>query len=272
MSHDIWSDKMKIVLLTRTGRPSGAMVAAELLKGGHNTLAIVAEKRSSMLTKKEGLSAVVFKALKRQGAGFVASKVIEAAVIELNYIMRRMKIKRVMKNYMSVRELLLDHCVPYFQVDDHNSETTAEIIRGLCPDVIVLSNTRIIKPNIITLPKKGCLNLHMGKLPEYRGTASCFWELFNGEKRGGVTVHFVDEKLDSGDIALEEYLEISSGDTEKSLYKKKLRLGAEMVKRAVDLIETGSYERKKQDISKARMYHWPTKEERAELKNGRAIR
>jgi folate-dependent phosphoribosylglycinamide formyltransferase PurN len=261
---------MRVVLLTRTDRPSGAAVAAEILRSSHTLCAVIAEKRTRMLTRKKGLPQVVIRALRNQGAGFVFEKALEYLRIKFEYLLRACKCKHAGQPYCSIGELLLDHPVPYHEVADHNGSETVRILQGIKPDVVVLANTRIIRPDIIRIPARACINLHLGKLPEYRGTASAFWEIFNGEPYGGVTVHFVDEKLDNGDILLEDTVDILAGDTEKSLYAKKLQRGTVLVRNALDLLAGGTYARTRQDPSLARMYRFPTRGERASLKRVRS--
>lgn len=256
---------MRVVMLTRTDRPSGAAVAAEILRSSHTLCAVIAEKRTSMLIRKEGLPAVILKTLRDKGFLFLAGKLFEFLWIKIQYVSRLCKMKHPGQPYHSIGELMLDHDVPYHEVCDHNGPECLRILRSIQPDVIVLTNTRIIGPDVIGIPSKGCINLHLGKLPEYRGAASAFWELYNGETKGGVTVHFIDEKLDSGDILIEESVDILRDDTEERLYRRKLQRGAVLMRNALDLIATGEFTRTPQDPSRARMYRFPDARQRAEL-------
>ncbi|MFC2149796.1 methionyl-tRNA formyltransferase [Candidatus Auribacterota bacterium] len=257
---------MNVILLTRTDRPSGALTALEIYNSSHNLLAVIAEERIKMLTRKESIPAVLYRSIMEQGIKFTISKITEQLRIRAHYLLRKHGLKKSGGTYLSINEFLLDHSVPYHTVENHNSPETVKIIGDLCPDIIVLCNTRVIKPDIINIPSKGCLNLHLGKLPEYRGMSSCFWEIYNGEERGGITVHFIDDKLDSGDIVLEEGIDINNNDTEHTLYNRKLPIGTKLITKALDLISEGGEKRITQDPNYAKMYHLPTKEEYRSLK------
>ena len=67
------------------------------------------------------------------------------------------------------------------------------------------------------MPKYGAINCHAGKLPDYRGRNILNWALINDEKEFGITVHFIDEGIDTGDIILQESFEIKDSDNYKSL-------------------------------------------------------
>ncbi|HRZ87548.1 MAG TPA: formyl transferase, partial [bacterium] len=256
----------------RTDRSSGAAVAFALLGSRHELCAIIAEKRDSMLTRKKSMAQVVADALRAQGAGFVISKAAEMLGIKLRRIFRRMGLVRQGPPYRSVGELLIDHAVNCFEVDDHNGREAIDIVERLKPDILVLANTRIIKGPLLAAAPRGCINLHLGKLPEYRGMASCFWEIYAGEKAGGVTVHRVDAGLDTGDIVARETVAITPEDDEDTLYEKKLRIGAQLICAALDLIESGGESPLRQDPGRARTYSLPSGAQRRELAQRRQER
>jgi methionyl-tRNA formyltransferase len=96
--------------------------------------------------------------------------------------------------------------VERFDVTDFHSPESLSIIAALRPDLAVLAGTYILKESVFALPKDGSINLHSGKVPEYRGAAPAFWELYHGEKEVGVTIHRVDASLDAGPVlALEMF-------------------------------------------------------------------
>jgi methionyl-tRNA formyltransferase len=88
-------------------------------------------------------------------------------------------------------------------------------------------------------------------LPKYRGAAPIQWAIINGEKETGVTTFFLEEKVDTGNIILQEKLPIDVKDDFGSLHDKMMMLGAEVVKKTVDLIDEGNIRLLKQDNSKA---------------------
>lgn len=259
---------MRIVLLTRTSRPSGALIARRLIENKKNLAAIVAEERVELLKKKGSKYSILINSLKKQGFHFTKHRFLELLNIKLHFILRKVLTGRIYrnKNYLSIEELVLDHPIPYFAVKDHNSRETEALIRSFSPDLIVITNTRVIRKNILDIPGSGCLNLHLSELPKYAGLDSVFWALFYGEKEAGVTVHFAAEELDRGDIVLQEKIKVLRQDNEKTLYRKAIELGAEMMADAVTQLENNTAKPFRQDRNLAGYFSWPTKEQRRLLR------
>jgi UDP-4-amino-4-deoxy-L-arabinose formyltransferase/UDP-glucuronic acid dehydrogenase (UDP-4-keto-hexauronic acid decarboxylating) len=99
-------------------------------------------------------------------------------------------------------------------------------IKDISPEIIFcLGATQIIPPEILKIPKLGCLNIHPALLPKYRGRYSTAHAIFNGEKYAGVTAHWLNEKMDAGPIIFQRRIAIAPDDTAKSLYDKVLTHG-----------------------------------------------
>ena len=90
-------------------------------------------------------------------------------------------------------------------VNNHNDLETEKKLKEFEPDLIVLGDTRIIKPNIIKLAKKGVVNVHPGYLPDVRGNNPYIWSLIH-DLPSGCSVHFIDESIDTGPLILREKL------------------------------------------------------------------
>jgi methionyl-tRNA formyltransferase len=103
----------------------------------------------------------------------------------------------------------------------------------------------------------GCLNIHPALLPRNRGLFPYFWAIANGDQETGVTLHWVDENFDTGDLLLQESICIKPGDTMTSLQYKSAQVGAELLVHGLDLIESGSPPRIPQDNDQASYYSWP---------------
>ena len=90
--------------------------------------------------------------------------------------------------------------ITVYSVNSHNDDTCAAILKSISPDVIVLAPaSTILRQNVLSIPKIGTVNAHMGKLPEFRGMNALEWTILK-TKTGYVSVHFVDEGVDTGDI------------------------------------------------------------------------
>ena len=124
------------------------------------------------------------------------------------------------------------------------------------PEIIFcIGGTQLIPKDVLKIPKLGCLNIHPALLPKYRGRYSTAHAIFSGERSTGVTVHWMDEGIDSGPIIMQEKIEIDDKDTGKSLYDKFTKEGEKLFIRFVDMWLTDKdIPSKKQDESQATYY------------------
>ena len=133
--------------------------------------------------------------------------------------------------------------ISIFQPDKANSSEFLEIISSLNPDLFILAGyNRILKSKLINLPSIACINLHGGRLPEYRGCAPINWQIINGEKLGGCCILFVDEGIDTGNIIAQSYYEISDSDTSTDIVEKQIPLFQEMLIKVVQDFKKGIIE------------------------------
>jgi methionyl-tRNA formyltransferase len=111
---------------------------------------------------------------------------------------------------------------------------------------------------LLALPGKGAINLHGALLPRYQGILPSFWVLADGEPETGVTVHWMDEQLDHGDILLQRRLAIEPRDTVHSLVlRSKVGVGRHVLLEAIELIEQGRAPRVPMDLSQATYVSYP---------------
>ena len=124
-------------------------------------------------------------------------------------------------------------------------------LRELKPDLFVVVAFRILPQEVYTIPAKGSFNLHGSLLPQYRGAAPIQWALINGDKQSGVTTFFLEDKVDTGNIILQEKLPIDDEDDFGSLHNKMMMLGSEVVLKTIALIDSGNYSLTNQNDSLA---------------------
>lgn len=114
------------------------------------------------------------------------------------------------------------------KVDNLNDSSTIEIIKDFAPDLIVSFGIPIISDRIISIPKYGAINLHGGVSPYYKGGNTIFWALLNDEANlAGATIHYMVNKVDSGDILVKIYPEIDPRDDELSVSVKTFKYATE---------------------------------------------
>lgn len=162
----------------------------------------------------------------------------------------------------SARQASVD--VPLLEFDNFHDEACLDALRGLAPDLAVVDGTYVLRESVFLLPRFGSINLHCGRLPDYRGAPPAFWELYNGEREVGVTVHRVTAKLDEGPILQQELFPLDPtppGDPLEyvsDLWRGVLRpAGLRMVGQTVARIAAGTSTERAQGGSDAPPYRRP---------------
>lgn len=150
-----------------------------------------------------------------------------------------------------VKETALRHGIPVYQYTKIRNEGV-EDLKALKPDLMVTcAFGQILSQEILDIPTIGTINIHASLLPKYRGSSPIQWAIINGEKVTGITIMFTDVGVDTGDIILQDELQIEDTDTAGTLFDKLSVLGSKSVIKALEAIETGTYTRTKQDETKA---------------------
>ena len=123
------------------------------------------------------------------------------------------------------------------------SQEALKWVRRCEPDVLFSLYYRdIITLGILNIPRMGCINLHPSLLPKYRGTFSAPWVIINGEKYTGFTYHFMLETIDTGNIILQQRVQVHDDDTAFSLYNRLLIQGSNSFGKVIDLVTKKHYE------------------------------
>jgi methionyl-tRNA formyltransferase len=152
-----------------------------------------------------------------------------------------------------VKELALQHNVPVLQPEKIKKSGFDQVLSVYAPEIIVVvAYGRIIPPEVLSLPKYGCLNIHASLLPKYRGAAPIQWAIINGEKHTGVTIMHLDEGLDTGPMIAFEQVDILDDDDTQSVGNMLSVIGAELLLKVLDRISAaGKVESVTQDHSQA---------------------
>jgi methionyl-tRNA formyltransferase len=154
------------------------------------------------------------------------------------------------------------HGVHAAERKDVNSSEFIEELRELSPDVIVsVSCPQIFKKPLIELPAVGTLNVHGAILPNYRGVMPSFWMLANGERQAGVSIFFVNEEIDAGDLCGQRAFDIEPSDTLDSLLRRSKAVAAALLVETLEAIETGAVDRRPLDMAAGSYHSWPSKED-----------
>lgn len=107
--------------------------------------------------------------------------------------------------FQQLNKTCINNDIPIIRVKTVNSEEVLDAVKKEAPDYCIIAHfERIIKKELIAVPKHGFINLHPSLLPNYRGLAPQHYPIINGEKEVGITVHYIDEGTDTGDIILQK--------------------------------------------------------------------
>lgn len=137
--------------------------------------------------------------------------------------------------------------VPLLQPSQPNGEEFRQQVKTLAPDLAVsISYDRILRRPLLELPRLGCVNIHAGRLPQYRGRNVINWAILNGETEIGVTAHMMDEGIDTGDILLQRLLPIRWTDTYGDVLARVVDSIPDLVSAAVQGLADGTVVRRVQ--------------------------
>jgi peptidoglycan/xylan/chitin deacetylase (PgdA/CDA1 family) len=132
------------------------------------------------------------------------------------------------------------------RVADIHGQESLEAVRAFAPDLGLSLAAPILKEKLFAIPRLGTLNLHKGKVPHYRGMPPAFWELWNDEQEVGCTVHWVDAKLDTGDLAAQAVVAREAHATLKGLQLQLDETGVALMRAAVQAALAGQAQRQPQ--------------------------
>jgi len=127
--------------------------------------------------------------------------------------------------------------IPTLSITTPNSKKFRTHLETLNLDIIINQSQNIVKKELLSIPKIGVLNRHNALLPKNRGRLTPFWVALNGEKETGVSIHFVEEGIDSGDIIVQKKYKVKNRDNFNSIVKKNYTIAAKAMIEAINILE-----------------------------------
>lgn len=144
------------------------------------------------------------------------------------------------------------HGIPVHTPKALKDEAFSELLRQIQPECIaVVAYGKILPKHVIDFPRFGCINMHVSLLPKYRGAAPMQRAIIDGERETGVTVMYMDEGLDTGDIIDTVRFPIEKDDDLEAVHDRSAELGSELLSRTLYEIEAGRATRTPQDTALA---------------------
>lgn len=142
--------------------------------------------------------------------------------------------------YSPVKEYALAHGLRLLQPEKLRDEEFQNELRSLNADLFVVVAFRMLPKSVWSMPPMGTFNLHASLLPQYRGAAPINWAIINGEKESGVTTFMLNEKIDEGQILMQERTPISDDDTAETLHDRLAIMGRHVVVETIERLTAGT--------------------------------
>ncbi len=144
--------------------------------------------------------------------------------------------------YSAVKQYALEkNLTPILQPTNLKDPGFITDLKNLCADLFVVIAFRMLPEVVWSMPKLGTINLHASLLPQYRGAAPINWAIINGEKQTGVTTFFIEKEIDTGNIIMQEAVDIEENDNAGTLHDKLKVTGAEIIIKTIRTIADGAY-------------------------------
>jgi methionyl-tRNA formyltransferase len=142
----------------------------------------------------------------------------------------------------AVKKYALDHHLKVLQPEKLRDEQFISELREINADIQVVIAFRMLPEVVWSMPKYGTINLHASLLPDYRGAAPINWAIINGDTKSGVCTFLLKHEIDTGDILLKQEVEIGESTSAGELHDTLMQVGAEVVVKSLEMIQTGNYQ------------------------------
>lgn len=149
-------------------------------------------------------------------------------------------------NQSPVKIFAVENNIPVFQPEKLRNPEFLEELRKLDADVFIVVAFRMMPRVLFEMPKMGTFNLHASLLPDYRGAAPINYAVINGEEKTGATTFFINEKIDEGNILLQEELNIFPDENAGALHDRLMEMGSKLVVKTLNGLAENSIEEKPQ--------------------------
>jgi folate-dependent phosphoribosylglycinamide formyltransferase PurN/lipid II:glycine glycyltransferase (peptidoglycan interpeptide bridge formation enzyme) len=197
-------------------------------------------------------------AFRAYGARYVARRLANRLTSAWHAALRAVGLSS--RTFASRAEVARHYNLTTVPCSDPNGEAFVETAKRLDLDLVVVAGfSQILKPPILAVPRLGSINVHPSLLPSYRGPDPCYWVLANRETVTGVTIHYIEPRIDAGDIVAQTTLPVERHETETSLRAKASEAAARLLAQTVPLFQHGRVAGSPQDESKASYFSFRPK-------------
>lgn len=154
-------------------------------------------------------------------------------------------------NQSAVKQFALQHNIPVLQPEKLKDPAFIDTLKKLAPDLQIVVAFRMLPEIVWNMPPLGTINVHGSMLPQYRGAAPINWAVINGEKTTGVTTFKLKHEIDTGDILLQESMEIGEDETATEVHDRMKITGANLLVKTLKQLEAGTIREQPQQLTAA---------------------
>jgi peptidoglycan/xylan/chitin deacetylase (PgdA/CDA1 family) len=264
------SPKLKVAFLVGNDSPSirQSIEAVCRLPGLEPIGVLLDDEVVSLKQRQKNL----FRNIRANGWSYPVLRIVETICTATttavnNAAVSRTEVNRVLKEAFpntcfSLAELGEKYGMTIHAVGNLNSANAIRVLGECGADLGIVLGTRVLKAGTFAVPRMGCITLHKGKVPEYRGMPPGFWELYDGASSTDVSVRFVEKDLGSGDIVATSAVSIQKKtETPEKLLEKLHEEGSRVLASAVALIRDGKATRQSQGMLESKPRSKPTRED-----------
>jgi methionyl-tRNA formyltransferase len=149
-----------------------------------------------------------------------------------------------------ISEVVAEKDIAHLELVDPNAPGNVAKLLAFEPELFIIAgHPTIFRSSLLAVPRFGTLNLHAGRLPQYRGGSPLNWQLMNGEDEAGISVIRADKGIDTGPVLVERMFPIGRDDTIADLHTRANSLFPNMVLEALNLVETGHNGRQQAELA-----------------------
>lgn len=168
----------------------------------------------------------------------------------------------------SIAQLCRANGIPYQQVKNpNNAEFLAGVKQRASALIVSVACPYILKGPILQSAPLGCINIHNAPLPKYKGMMPVFWQMYHGERKIGLTIHYMAAKVDEGAAILQDELEINPGESLDNLIRRSKRYGAHCMAKVLRQIQNKERSVLDLDQGAGSYFTFPTREEIRAFRN-----
>ncbi len=251
---------MRIVVLTSASSPYAPLILAPVLDRYAKEIVAIITASSTRSSQWKTLVRVA------SVAGW------RYTILKLG-LLARIKVSQRTGSYPTIGSLSRALGIVHRPVSTLRSAPEEEFVRSEQPDMLLsVLFEKIIPPSMISFAAKAALNMHPAPLPRFAGIAPVFWTLSSGESATAVTIHYLDEGIDTGDILMQREVAILPHDSVHSLYLRCCFTATGAICDAIEQVRNGAAGRRRQDLTQRSYFTRPTKSAYGTLRrNGHSL-